>query len=87
MHFRKSLFLVAYDLRGKPEEQYQELSSKLKSLGAIHVQESVWALRSNRSALLLRRMLSGYIEKGDRLLVARIHGWSSKNGLTKIRNV
>ena len=81
-------FVISYDLR-KPdytEEDYQELYDELDSLGAKHIQDSVWALRSDSSAEEIFDRLWEYMHQKDRLLVAATGQFKNIHGITRFKD-
>jgi CRISPR-associated endonuclease Cas2 len=68
-----ALFYVAYDL-DKPGQNYPNLWNELESLGAIRVQDSVWALQYEKTSSDLYDVLAKHIDKNDRLLVIKSGG-------------
>lgn len=81
-------FVISYDLR-KPrytESDYQELYDELDTLGAKHIQDSVWAVTTDSSASDIYDALWQHMHQAnDRLLVAATTdgNWKNINGITK----
>ena len=77
-----ALFFVAYDL-DKPAQNYQNLWDELESLGAIRIQDSVWALKFDGTPRNLYDTISRHIStKIDRLLVVKNGGSTFINLMT-----
>src|SRR5208283_5389548 len=59
-----ALYVLSYDLR-KPDMDYQPLYDKLHSVGAKHIQESVWSFHDPENNTdppnSLRRMFGGSV--------------------------
>jgi CRISPR/Cas system-associated endoribonuclease Cas2 len=68
-----TIFYVAYDL-DKPGQNYPNLWSELESLGAVRVQDSVWALKAEGTSEEVYNQLSPHIDSNDRLLVVKSGG-------------
>jgi hypothetical protein len=84
-----SRLLISYDLR-KPnytEEDYEELYAELETLGAKHIQDSVWAIQSEEKCGAIVEILKKHMHSRDRLLVARIDGFENVNGITRLDSV
>ena len=72
---------VTYDLR-QPGRDYRALFAALMSYGAYwHVMDSVWILRTNRSAGQIRDHLMGHMDGNDQLLVVGLDGEAAWYGL------
>jgi hypothetical protein len=84
-----SRFVISYDLR-KPrytEADYDELYTELDSLGAKHIQDSVWAVSSDLSAEKIFDALWQHMHQAnDRLLVASTDRFKNINGITKFKD-
>jgi hypothetical protein len=59
---------VGYDLE-TPEQDHQELLSALKALGGRRVETDLWVVEGERTPQELFDKLSGYIHRGDILVV------------------
>jgi CRISPR/Cas system-associated endoribonuclease Cas2 len=85
-------YVICYDLR-KPnytEADYDELYSALDSIGAKHIQDSVWAVRLDEwSARDIYNHLWAHMHQPkDRLLVAECDGgFQNIHGITKFKDV
>lgn len=80
-------YVISYDLR-KPdytEEDYEDLWNELRTIGAKHIQDSVWAITSELNAKQIFDALRQHMHKSDRLLVAATDGtdWQNVNGVSK----
>lgn len=66
-------YLVSYDL-DKPGQDYTDLISALKRLGAIKPLFSEWVLSSSSTAMEILTYLRQFVDANDRLLVMEIAG-------------
>ncbi len=74
-------FAITYDLM-HAGQNYEAIIKKIKSYGSwCHPQQSVWLVRSNKSAQQIRDDLLHVIDKNDRLFVARLTGEAAWYGL------
>ena len=64
-------FLIAYD-EHKPDYDYTELHEKLRTIGAKHVQESVWAVERPQTSDKLFNTIRPCLPEGAALLVVEI---------------
>ena len=83
-------FVITYDLR-KPnytEADYEELYDALDSLGAKHIQDSVWAVSSDDDSEAIFDLLWQHMHQPkDRLLVAKTTGdFKNINGITRFKD-
>jgi hypothetical protein len=78
--------LISYDLLEprRTEAHRKELYAELESLGAVQIQDSVWALRTEMSVPYILAHLQGYFGPTDRLLVAEFSSFLSRRGLQKV---
>lgn len=84
-------YVICYDLR-KPnytEADYEELYAELDSIGARHIQDSVWAVRSEDSCQTIFDSLWQHMHQPkDRLLVVVAdYGFNNINGITRFKEV
>jgi CRISPR/Cas system-associated endoribonuclease Cas2 len=82
-------YIISYDLR-KPDYDYQPLYDALGELGATHIQDSVWALRSSDTAEVVSQYLWQRMHnQKDRLLVVEMEegNWKNQNGINKLKPV
>ena len=82
-------FIVSYDLR-KPnytEADYEDMYSELESLNAKHIQDSVWAVRSESGAEAIFDSVRQHMHEKDRLLVVGFDAFKNVNGITKLKDV
>lgn len=72
--------LISYDL-GKPAREYEKLYEAIKSLGNWwHCLESVWIVKTNKSAAQVRNALTPHIDANDKLAVLTLEGgWATMN--------
>lgn len=83
-------YVISYDLR-KPDKDYDPLYTALGKLGAQRVQESVWGVRTGKSATAIHSELWQHLHsEKDRLFVlpydpkSGIVGKNSENVLSKM---
>jgi hypothetical protein len=70
-----AVFLICYDLR-KPDYDYDPVWAELDNIGAQHIQDSVWAVQSNKSANELFQLLWPHFHnEKDRLLISSINSY------------
>lgn len=75
-------YLVTYDLY-RPGQQYTELIDAIKSSeNWAHVQQSVWVIHSNLSAVSIRSILSTYLDQNDKLFICELGNEAAWFGLT-----
>jgi len=82
-------YVISYDLR-KPDHDYRPLYDELDELGATHIQDSVWAVRTELTAKQVFDALWEHLHSGkDRLLVVETSksNWTNRNGINKFKNV
>jgi hypothetical protein len=66
--------LISYDLN-QPGQDYSDLLTKLRSYGTYwHHLDSLWIIKANETAEVLRDVLKSYLDKNDELLVVNITG-------------
>lgn len=80
-------FIIAYDLNKKESKDYQELYDYLDNINAIQVQESVWGLKSSKTAKELRDLLKSHIKKSDRIFVAQISDWAALKSMNDLNDL
>lgn len=70
-----AVYLICYDLR-KPDYDYDPVWAELVSLSAQHIQDTVWAVKSDKSSKELFELLWPHFHnEKDRLLVSSISSW------------
>jgi CRISPR-associated endonuclease Cas2 len=69
--------IVAYDLKRKDPEDYQELHDFLNNLHAIKIQNSVWTLKSKKTSKELLDKLKNHIKEDDKILVSQVIDFES----------
>lgn len=75
-----TLYVLTYDLRKKPEHDYGPLTKILKSLGAAHLQNSVWLLSSAQAAGAVHETVFQHLHQDDTLCVIEIgKQWAVQN--------
>lgn len=86
---QRNRLLISYDLRGPShtEANRKALYAKLNSLGAVQIQESVWAIQAEMSVAYLLRELQGHFGPLDRLLIAHSVETLSRRGINKLPRV
>jgi hypothetical protein len=68
-----SVYLINYDLRKQRDKN--SLQEQIRRYGICHqVFDSSWVIASDKSITQIRDELAKYINRHDRLLVARLHG-------------
>ena len=65
-------YIITYYLRD--QRNYQDLYDTIKTYTHAHILESVWAVRSTRSASEIRAHLAGCIDNDDGIFVIRSGG-------------
>jgi hypothetical protein len=76
-----AVYVICYDLR-KPDYDYQPVYDELNSLSAKHIQDSVWAVKSDKSAKELFELLWPHFHnEKDRLMVSAITSWWGIHGM------
>jgi hypothetical protein len=79
--------LITYDLR-KPDFDYDPLYAELRSLGAKHIQDSVWAVQTDSSPEEVYDQLWLYLHNDkDRLLVTDTGAFKAINSISKFSSV
>ena len=76
-----SCYIITYDLKkSKKKKDYKDLYEGIKSYGTwAHINESVWAVVTDKKAVEIRDFLKTKIEDGDSLFVVKSGGgaaWS-----------
>lgn len=67
-------YLIGYDLN-KEGQNYNNLIAEIKKLGNWwHCLDSTFIIKSNNLSSVIRDHLSKFIDKNDKLLVARLTG-------------
>ncbi len=66
-----SIFLVTYDLN-KPRQEYSELFRTMKSLSPVHLSESLYAIKTDKSIDAIYGKLRKFVFKNDYLLVMKM---------------
>lgn len=70
-----SVYLISYDLR-KPDYDYDPVYEELDNLNAKHIQDSLWAVQSDKTAKQLFEILWPHFHNAnDRLIVCLITAW------------
>ena len=67
-----ALYLISYDLVGKPESNYVHLTNQLRTWNARKVLQSQWLLINEASALAIVNALIALVPSPDRILVTEI---------------
>lgn len=67
------VFTVAYDLKNKPESEYEDLIDEIESFHSHKIQLSYWLVSYPGTAKELRAKLSQHMHTDDKLWVARMH--------------
>ena len=81
--------LISYDLLepNRTKADRDALYAELNSLGAVQIQNAVWAVRTEKSVPHLLADLQGYFGPKDRFLVAHAVETLSRNGIRKLPRV
>lgn len=84
------MFIISYDLR-KPDHDYEPLYDELDSIGAKHIQDSVWAVRTTSNAEAVFDALWEHMHnEKDRLFVVTFdkeENYKAKNSMTPLKDV
>jgi len=71
-----ALFTLSYDLR--KQRDYQPLYDELKTLNAVRVLESLWAIeRVGINCIGIRDYFKQFVDKDDGLFVAEVTDWAT----------
>jgi CRISPR/Cas system-associated endoribonuclease Cas2 len=85
-----AVFLISYDLR-KPDFDYKPLYQALAAIGAKHVQDSVWGVRTASSAGQVFDYLWQHMHnERDRLFVVtfeREKDYKAQNSITRLKEI
>ncbi len=65
-----STYIVTYDLSA-PGRDYKRLFDYLKTYTYAHVVESVWVIKTYKSAVTLRDEIKRYVDSNDKVLVIK----------------
>lgn len=81
--------LISYDLLepNRTQSHHKALYDKLNTLGAVQIQDSVWAIRTEMSVEHLLAELQGHFSPTDRLLIAHSVETMSRRGINKLPRV
>jgi len=79
-----SIYTISYDL-SNPGRDYESLSNAIKSYGNWwHQSGSVWLISSDTvSSSVIRDYLKGFIDRNDKLFVAKLSGEWAAIGFTQ----
>lgn len=73
------IFIITYDLIA-PDKDYQSLYDAIESYKEYtHPLESIWFVRTSSSSRDIRDYLKSYLDSNDKLFVAKIDEWASRN--------
>lgn len=68
-----ALYWISYDL-DKPGQNYTDLITRLKELGASRILLSDWLLaHNNTTPEVIRKDLETYLDANDRIMVGELH--------------
>ena len=67
-----AVYLISYDLKAKPVEEYESLIAYLKRLGALRILYSEWIVASTESANALCNAVLGHVEPNDHVWTMQI---------------
>ncbi len=77
----KSTYIISYDLKDSDSEEYKVLFDYIKSYGTwAHITESLWAVRTEKTAVEIRDDLIAKVTDGSALFVLKSGteaAWSS----------
>ena len=69
-------YLITYDLKGKPIQNYESLFIALKNIGPWwHYLESTWIIKTSLNSTEIWGRLAGHITATDRMLIVKIDNW------------
>jgi hypothetical protein len=85
-----AVFIISYDLR-KPDYNYDPLYAALNEIGAKHIQDSVWGIRTSSSAEIVFNYLWQHMHnQKDRLFVIpfdKAQQYKSQNAITLLKEI
>jgi hypothetical protein len=68
-----ALYLISYDINEKDEFEYGPLWQRLKSMGAVKILDSEWAMEADESsASMIYVRLAAMVQSKDRLLIQEV---------------
>ena len=68
-----ALYLISYDINEKDEFEYGPLWQRLKSMGAVKLLDSEWAMEADESsASMIYVRLAAMVQSKDRLLIQEV---------------
>jgi hypothetical protein len=78
--------LISYDFRGvkRTETNRKDIYAELDSLGAVQIQESLWVVSTEMSVTYVTTKLHVHFSPTDRLLVAELGTYKSRQGISKL---
>ena len=78
-----TVYIIGYDLN-IPGQDYNKLIEAIKKTGTWwHQLDSTWIVESNLSAEKIRDILIQYLDRNDKILVAKLSGESAWAGFDK----
>ncbi|RSK50111.1 SinR family protein [Hymenobacter rigui] len=76
-------YMIGYDLNS-PGQGYDELIKTIKTLGTWwHCLDSTWLIKSSKTAVEIRDILTPHLDANDELLVAKLSGEAAWRGFNK----
>ena len=79
--------LITYDLR-KPDYDYDPLYQELAAIEAVHIQDSVWAVRTDESPEAIYDQLWPHMHNAkDKLLVTNTGAFKGINSMNKFSDI
>jgi hypothetical protein len=85
-----AVFIISYDLR-KPDHDYKPLYAALDYIGAKHIQDSVWGVRTTDNAETIFDYLWQHMHnERDRLFVVTFdkeQNYKAQNSITQLKSL
>ncbi len=77
------LYVVTFDFLQAAD--YESLKARLRTMGGRQLLERQWAVRSNSTAVELKRLLKEFVDENDRLVIAEVGAeWASRRALANL---
>lgn len=80
-------YAISYDLIG-PNRDYAKIHKAIQNYGTYaFINESLWIIKTNNSALSIINALKQYIDNNDKLVVLKLdHLWATHNLSDEVNN-